>query len=647
MENKVSWKTTHKREAVDFVRAFYKTSWDWRSQAYHSDWDKFERNTGNIYDPDIIEKKEDWQSIMFIPSTVTNVEVITSALFKMLVGKKQIAAYERREMGDELQAELNTKILDYEIEKSNFKLEFYKCLKEACTYDSGFMKFYYEKEYAPRRINKAMRYGFMEGIKAGKIPGTVKGYESKTEDVLIKDNITCKQVHIRDIFIEPNTSDLAKVLHRDRIAYGELKKNADAGYFDKDEVNKLWLIDEGDKFEEDIATVQLEEGVTDPTLAKPPAPTYAKKHTAFEYWGQIPRKWVDLNMPEDTDEQKHKANEMVEGKIIVVSGHYFMCSEENPLQFMRPPFLQVRYIDDGSSYGKGVARLMAGLQEELNEIRNLRIDNVNLLMNKIFMVVEKYLVDPNDVRSSPGAVIRLKGSDIDDVRKVIAELEVSDVPLSAFRETFELERQIQEVTGANRMTTGTQGQVKDSNQTLGGMEMLKSAAYERFATYAYLIGLSFVTRSAKMIMALSYQNRDDESLKRILGMIPIEVLPDEIVATWQAYKRTPPHELELDYDLKPVNIFDMDNLAAKRQALASDLQLTASMVPQFNPRAGLKKLYKYDGFDAAEIEDVLKGIDDVAPIPTPMGMGGGVPSLAKAVKTQTGEVAPMVSGGGA
>jgi len=41
-----------------------------------------------------------------------------------------------------------------------------------------------------------------------------------------------------------------------------------------------------------------------------------------------------------------------------------------------PPFLKMDYIRTSETYGKGVCQLMEGLQEELNEIRNQRVDNV-------------------------------------------------------------------------------------------------------------------------------------------------------------------------------------------------------------------------------------------------------------------------------
>jgi hypothetical protein len=250
-----------------------------------------------------------------------------------------------------------------------------------------------------------------------------------------------------------------------------------------------------------------------------------------------------------------------------------------------------------------------------------------------------------EVRSSPHAVIRVKGSisEVSDIRNVIAELPVTEVGINAYRESGERERMAQEVTAANRVTTGTSGQTSDSNKTLGGMELLKQAAYDRFTVYAYQIGRMSLISIGRKTMEYVYQYSTPERTKRILGQMPVEMMnfgtgEFEIVAKWAAFKPVPPHELILDYDFKIVDIFAMENRSQKRQALAANMQLTASLVQTFNPRPGLKKLFEYDEFTPEEREDILKGIDEQQP--TPLSMGQGVPSLAKPVKTSLGDGPP-------
>jgi hypothetical protein len=643
-ETKKDWKAIHREEAAQFVSGYYRTCWDWRAQGYHTNWDIYERNYNNIYDPTAKSKKEEWQATLFTPLTITHCEVIYTGLIKLLLGRKRPISIEAREMGDQLQSELNTSLLDYEIDKSGLHLAFGQSLKDATIFGNGFLKCYWEKKYAPRRIRKPV-YEDIEVARAEGLPplGKKKGEKIEVEKVLIKDSTKWEYVPIRDIFLEPNSIDMDRVLHRQKnITYSQLKEQADAGVFDKDVVKQLFGVSEADTFEKDQAVILYELGITDPEL---PRPSYDQKHTVFEFWGPIPRKWIDLDMPEDTEEQKEKANEIVPGKIMTASGKFFLASEENPNQSMEPPFVKVPYIISGRTYDIGVGQLLCGIQDDINELTNQRIDNVVMCMNKIFLALEKSLVDLTEVRSKPHAVIRIKGTLAEgvDVRKVIAELPVSEVGVNAYRETQERERMAQEVTAANRVTTGTAGQTNDTNQTLGGMELLKQAAFDRFTVYAYQIGRKSLITIGQKTMEYVYQYSSPERIKRILGMMPVKMInfetgEEEIVAKWMAFRPIPPHELVLDYDFKVVDVFAMENRAAKRQALAANMQLTASLVQQFDPRPGLRKLFEYDEFAPEEIEEILKGID--GPQPTPLAMGQGVPSIAKPVKTSLGDGPP-------
>jgi hypothetical protein len=646
------WAETHKREAAEFVKDFYRKSYDWRnngSGSYHQKWDRWERNYHNIYDPAIRSKKQPWQSTMFIPYSVTNVEVITTSLFKLLFGKRESIRFEPREMGDELQAELHSDMLAYEIDMSGFMGEANKMLKEIGIFGSSFFKFYWSKIEEKRKIIEPVRRGFvgtakslMRGQQAH--PHDIVGMKQSDKTVTTENNCKVECVHIRDIFLEPNSRKLDRILHRQKnLTYGELvamskMKNANRQpVIDPDSVSRLRNVKEGDKFEIDCATIQMELGNTDKELART---LYDKKHTVFEYWGPVPRKWVDLSMPETSESEVDAANEMVPGKILVASGDYYLASEENPNPIPIPPFVKIDYIDCGQTYGKGICQIIEGLQEEGNEMRNVRVDNVTLTMNKVVAVLEKYLRDPNELVFSPGGVIRIKGDQVDDVRKAIFPIDIGTVDIGGYRETAEIERQIQEATAANRVTIGSAGLKQDTNQTLGGMELLRQAAYDRFAVYAFLIGEK-IRDAALMVMSLSYQNSDPERIKNILGEIPLEILPGHFVPRWQAYRPLPPHEISKMYDLKIVDIFGMENRTQRAQQLTSYLQLISTVAPSFNPKIGLERLGHYSDFKKDEVDSILGELDQQ--IPTPMAQGKMMPTPAAPSGGRTGEVAPAGS----
>lgn len=646
----IDWVETHKKEAAKFVSDFYRKSFDWRNNgasSYHHKWDRWERNYHNIYDPGIRAKKETWQSTMFVPYSVTNVEVITTSLFKLLFGKRESIRFDPREMGDELQAELHSDVLAYEMDMSGIIEESNKILKEIGIFGSAFMKVYWKKTEENRKLIEPVRRGFVGTAKelmSGRMadPRDVVGMKQTEKRVTVEDDCRVECVHIRDIFLEPNSRNTDRILHRQKnITYGELVRMSNmktAGgnvLIDKDSVAQLKNVRESDKFDEDTQVVQIEMGNSDPTLVRT---DYDKRHTCFEFWGPIPRKWIDLEMPESTDEEIDKANEMVPGKVLIASGNYYLASEENPNPIPKPPFVKFDYIDCGQTYGKGICAIIEGLQEQGNEVTNLRIDNVTLTMNKVVGVLEKYLRDPNELKWSPGAVIRIKGDQVDDARKAIFPIAMGTVDIGGYRETTEIERQIQEATAANRVTIGSAGLKQDTNQTLGGMELLRQAAYDRFAVYAFMIGNKF-KEVASLIMSLSYQNSSPERNKQILGEIPLEILPNEWVPRWQAYRPLPPHEITKRYDLKIVDIFGMENRAMKAQQLTMYGELAAKLVPGFNSRPLLERLGHYNDFKKDEIGEILGKEETPLPSPMPM-MPGGPVNTGPSLVPRNNDVAP-------
>jgi hypothetical protein len=651
---KKSWKQIHKDELVNFISNYYRTSYNWReSSGYHLKWDKTDRYAAAIYDPTIKAQKKPWQCCIFDSSiTPTNVELTTNALSKTLLGKDSPLGITPREMGDELQAELHSCILDYEVQRSGYIVADYDTNKEAVKYGSGFMKIYWVRKKGLRRIQKPVREGILDAVKNRRLPAIV-GFKAEQEEVVIKDDPVCECVHIRDIFLEPNSKGMERVLHRNKnTTYGELlamskQKNDEGNWLiDPDSVKDLAGLKENDKFDADLTTSMADKGIDDPILIRA---DYDTKRTLWEYWGPLPRKWIELDLPEETDEQKEKANEIVPGKALIASAKFYLASEVNPTQSMEPPFIQKDYIRTNQRYGIGVPELLFGIQENANETVSLRMDNGVLAMTKMFAVIEKYLVDPNDAVSSPGQVWRFKSS-VDDIRKVFMEMQVSDVPISAFRETGELERKAQEVVGNNRATLGTVDQSRDSNHTLGGQELNKQAAFERFTFYAYIIGCTASVKVAKKLMEFSYLYRPPESIKRILGMQPVqlinfETMEVETVAKYMAYKRLPPNELELDYDFIFTDVFKAENKGQKLSSLMNYGQFLSAAFPNVGMKAVAEEMARLNDLSPELTNRILGELPD-GPQPTPMAMGQGMPSLTKPSKSFSGgEASPMSTPG--
>jgi len=602
-----------KQELLSYVQNFYRKSWDWRSTRFHERWNRCDRNFHGIYDPTRAAQKEPWQSTMFIDITFQNVEIICSQIYKTMMAPNPPIQTAAGPAGDELQARLIQDVIDYQLRKSGFKLAFYDALKESVKYGKGFVKVYWERvedvrirripmEQSPEQVVLGAPEEALMGMVPMPQPG-ITGFEMQPVQVLLKNNLCAKWVHIRDIFPEPNTTTWDKVIHRDKITYGTICKEIKAGRF-YDVKDQLHNVEEGERFEQDIQDIKQARGYSDVhrELAK-----FEKRHTVWEMHNAIPRKWIQFDI-EDGDD----AEELVPAKVLVASGIALLSSDVNAEFDGENPIIPMDYIRTGETYGKGVPETLFDDQDEINESGNLGIDNMNLIMNKMIAVIETALVNPDqDLVSKPGALIRLKGN-VEDVRKALMPVEFPDLSRSWFEHRFNIERMVQEKTGVNRVTLGSSGLVKDTNQTLGGMELLKQMSNERSAAYGMVYEDSFMMRLADRIYGLVYQNLTPEDLKPILGDAPVEIAPPPFpgappitVPRFMAFAFVPPEELARSYRFKPMGIFTLENKVIKNAQFMDWTKV-------FQPVVNLTEAAKYSA--------QLQGNDDAEKMVMPMPM---------------------------
>lgn len=605
-----------KQELLTYVQSFYRKSWDWRSTRLHERWNRADRNFHGIYDPTRAAAKEPWQSTMFIDITFQNVEIGANRLFKTIMAPNPPIQVAAGPNGDDLQARLIQDVLDYEMRKSGFPVAFYDALKEAVKYGSGFIKMYWERleDIRLRRVpiqqtpEEVVQSAPQESL-MGQAPlpqPSIKGFEMQPVPVLLRNNLKAEWIHIRDVFPEPNTTTWDKVIHRDKITYGEIVKFIQSGQF-FDVRDQLENVTEGEHFEEDIQDIKQDRGYFEVNREKP---KFEKLHTVWELYAAIPRKWIQFDIP-DGDQ----AEELIPGKVQVASGVALLSSEVNAQFDGETPVLKLDYIRTGESYGKGVCEILFDDQDEINESGNLAIDNMNLILNKMLAVIEPLLSNPDqDLVSKPGAMIRLKGQ-VEDVRKAIMPVEFPDLARSFFEHRFNIERMVQEKTGNNRVTLGSSGLVKDTNQTLGGMELLKQMSDERSAAYGMIIEDDFIIKSSERACGLIYQNlTKPEDYAPILGDHPTEIGPGLVVPRYMAWAWVPPEELNKSYRFKAMGIFSMENKIVKAAQFMDYCKM-------FAPVLNMSEAAKY----AAELLGTSDKVDKmILPLPFAAMMNPGM-----------------------
>ena len=144
--------------------------------------------------------------------------------------------------------------------------------------------------------------------------------------------------------------------------------------------------------------------------------------------------------------------------------------KESVLHGKRPYVLGTTTIETHKLFPSTVPQLSRGLQEEINEVANQRLDNVKFVLNKKFLVKRGKEADIQGlVRNVPGGVAMF-----DDPVNDVRELSWPDVTGSSFQEHQGLSMEMDELLGnfnpAQMMATG------GANNPARNMAMLSGAS---------------------------------------------------------------------------------------------------------------------------------------------------------------------------
>lgn len=138
----------------------------------------------------------------------------------------------------------------------------------------------------------------------------------------------------------------------------------------------------------------------------------------------------------------------------------------------RPYTMGFSVIEAHRLYPSGDARLTRQLQQEVNEVANVRMDNWKLAINKRWFARRGAQVDTTSLQRGVAGSVTL----VSDIEKDVKEVEFKDVTASAYKEQDVLNLDFDELAG-NFSASSIESNRKLS-ETVGGLEMLSGDANE-------------------------------------------------------------------------------------------------------------------------------------------------------------------------
>jgi hypothetical protein len=235
----------------------------------------------------------------------------------------------------------------------------------------------------------------------------------------------------------------------------------------------------------------LKEALDSEPMIRPqdmPKAYQAKKgedYEVLEYWGPF-----DINYEKDGKIMTKKA---VPHWIIVINRKVLIRGIPNPYNHQLPPYCKfILYPDKKPSwFGIGAGTVGKPAQERVNKIVNQRLDNVDLVINRMgFYDGNDTMMDPKKLQvSKPGLWMKVQ-----DTVRSIKWMDTPDVTRSSYEEERIAKEDFRQSTGATAQLMPSPDD--EQHRTALGIQILQGAAGMRFRPILQQIELDLVAALA-------------------------------------------------------------------------------------------------------------------------------------------------------
>ncbi|MFT6550479.1 MAG: hypothetical protein ACJA1I_000507 [Zhongshania marina] len=192
-------------------------------------------------------------------------------------------------------------------------------------------------------------------------------------------------------------------------------------------------------------------------------------------------------------------------------GTQLMLSDPVPLSEAyfhnrRPIVMGYSNLEAHKTYPAAHTQMIEGLQEGTNDVQNQRFDNVQLVLNKRYLLKRGQQIDTGALmRNVPGGAVVTQ-----DPEKDIRVLETSDVTSSSYSEQDRFDVQLDEMMGAFSQSSVSNNRAL--NETVGGMNLLNSSA-NAVTEYSIRVWVeTWVEPVLRQLMLLEQHYESDETI---------------------------------------------------------------------------------------------------------------------------------------
>jgi hypothetical protein len=526
---------------AQYISNLYDAVKRWR-QPYEDQWKKFYKLYRSYRDSTIYPFK----SNLFVPYVFSIVETVVPKMLGTIFNTRPLISVQARQGASENLAKVMERLLEYQLDDE--RLEFFSKIleffKECTIYGTSFLKV-------------IPKFG---------------------DDELVSFNyIDVEPIDLFNIFPDYRAKSIRRMKYIIQLSYvdlDELKTLQDQGFYKNVKDVEAYIA--SDVYVDEYKRTRL----TDTgRLDEYGFDTNRKIIEVLEYW------------------DKDKIYTIGAKKVI-------LKEEDNPFDGLLP-FIMARYVPvQHEIYGIGIPEISEDLQEELNTVRNQRMDNVNLIINRMFIANKYADIDMSSLVSYPGNVILTN-----DINAIEA-LDTRDVTKSAYMEEEIIKHDIDNATGEFMYMRGAP---PERRETATGIVRLQQAATARFDTVIKMLEFTVIRHISKMFLWLDYQFLPKEELYKILGP------EDSTALSADAFYQQP-----LDVMLKQYNFQPMGSSTTAIREVRIQQVMQAYKLFQNDPMINQMELKKMV-LDVLDIKNQSKLLQPPPSTPEAAGEGGGQP----------------------
>lgn len=273
-----------------------------------------------------------------------------------------------------------------------------------------------------------------------------------------------------------------------------------------------------------------------------------------------------------------------ECQIIIANRTVVVRAVENPYYHQKRPIIKVCFCKvPGEWYGIGLIEPVISLINQLTTVRRQRLDNITLILNRMWKVKASADIDPTKLVASPNGIIL-----VDDMGDVMP-LEIPDVTQSSYQDANQILSDIFAAT-VPQAITGSMDDMKTGSIGIGAVRANIAQALEKFATAAKAIEDEGVKPVINLFYQLDLQYLNtDEIIRAFYG----KIFPDPSIVT--------PEMIRANVSFNMTVLSEMVNTDMKIAQSQAFFTLGAT---QFSPDTNqliLKKIWGLMGNDEDQI----------------------------------------------